>query len=436
MNSKKEDPLIISNGRLDSAELSDIDTERQKQSDREVPNRQSAASGGKNYLRTVLVIVMLPAAVCCWLLWMHSRAWERTDDAQIDGHIYPVSARVGGRVARVLVEDGQFVHEGEVLLQIDPADFQLAVHHAAADYKDAEATAEAARLGVSITRVGSETQIAGAFADIYNTEAGVSSAQEAEKAAFGQLAEAKANARKLNSDVERYRPLLEKNEITQQQFDQAITGAEAANAAVVARQAGVAVAHEQVRQAEARHAQSKSNFANAQETSRQILVSKARSEAAQAQVLQAKAGLEQAKLNLQYTTVAAPAEGIVGKRSVQVGQNIQPNEDLLAIVPLKEIWVTANFKETQLERMRPGQPVQIKVDTYGGRRWRGHVSAIGGATGARYSLLPPENATGNYVKVVQRIPVRIDFDDVSDSAFNTDGLLRPGMSVVPDVKVN
>lgn len=436
MKSEKQDRLAISNGLLDPGELGESDTEPWKPSDARFANGQSPARAGKNRLYTALVIVTALAAVCGVLLWMHSRNWERTDDAQIDGHIYPISARVGGRVATVLVEDGQFVHAGEVLLQIDPSEYQLAADQAEADYKDAEAVAEAAQLGVSITKVGSETQIGGASADIDNAEAGVSSAREAEKAALAQLAEAKANARKLNSDVERYRPLLEKSEISQQQFDQAVAGAESANAGVAARQAEVAVAHEQVRQAESRRAQSRFNLTNAQETSRQVLVSKARLAAAQAQVLQAKAGLDHARLNLGYATVVAPADGIVGRRSVQVGQNIQPNEDILAIVPLKEIWVTANFKETQLEKMRPGQPVQIKVDTYGGHTWRGHVSAIGGATGAKYSLLPPENATGNYVKVVQRIPVRIDFDGVGDSAFNRDGLLRPGMSVVPDVKVN
>ena len=435
MKSKEPDTLTTSNGPLGRAELGGIDTGLPKQGDSERGNGQSRAGVRKNRLYIVLVIVTVLAAVCGLLLWIHSRDWERTDDAQVDGHIYPVSARVGGRVAKVLVEDGQFVHTGEVLLQIDPSEYQLAVDHAEADYQDAGAVAEAAQLGVSITKVGSETQIGGASADIDNAEAGVSSAREAEKAALAQLTEAKANARKLNSDVERYRPLIEKNEIAQQQFDQAVAGAEAANAAVAARQAAVAVAHEQVRQAESRRAQSRFNLTNAQETSRQILVSKARLAAAQAQMLQAKAGLDHARLNLGYTTVAAPADGIVGRRSVQAGQNIQPNEDILAIVPLKEIWVTANFKETQLEKMRPGQPAEIRVDTYGGRRWRGHVSAIGGATGAKYSLLPPENATGNYVKVVQRIPVRIDFDDASDSTFNRDGLLRPGMSVVPNVKV-
>ena len=434
MEAEKQDTVIIGNDLPDAR--GPRETERQKESNGEAGLEQSAARAGKSRQYSVLVTVAVLAALCGFLFWMHSLGWERTDDAQVDGHIYPVSARAGGRVTKVLVEDGQFVHAGEVLLQIDPTEYQLAVDHAEADYKDAEAVAEAAQLGVSITKVGSETQIGGASADIDSAEAGVSSALEAEKAALAQLTEAKANARKLNSDVERYRPLLEKSEIAQQQFDQALAGAEAANAGVAARQAAVAVAHEQVRQAESRRTQSGFNLTNAQETSRQILVSKARLAAAQAQVLQAKAGLENARLNLGYTTVVAPADGIVGRRSVQVGQNIQPNEDILAIVPLREIWVTANFKETQLGKMRPGQPVQIRVDTYGGHKWRGHVSAIGGATGAKYSLLPPENATGNYVKVVQRIPVRIDFDDVSSATFNRDGLLRPGMSVIPDVKVD
>jgi len=288
---------------------------------------------------------------------------------------------------------------------------------------------------VSISKVSSDTQISGASADVLSAEAGVAAAQQNEKAATAQLTEAQATARKLNTDVQRYRPLLEKQEIAAQLFDQAVAGADAANAAVVARQAALAAAREQVRQAEARRSQSKSNLTNADETVKQVWVTTARSAAAQAQVIRAKAALEQAKLNLQYTVVVAPVAGIVGRRSAEAGQNVLPNEDLFAIVPVRELWVTANFKETQLGKMRPGQTVRIQVDTYGGREWHAHVGAIGGATGARYSLLPPENATGNYVKVVQRVPVRIEFDDANKPDFNRDGLLRPGMSVVPHVKV-
>ena len=393
--------------------------------------RSAPASGRfqSPQFRAVLATITLLAIAAGVTLWIHWRAWESTDDAQIDGHIYPVSARVAGRVTKVLVEDGQFVKAGDVLLQIDPSEYQLGLDQAEAEYRDALAMAEAARLGVSISKVGSDTQISGASADVVSAEAGVAAAQENEKAATAQLTEAQATARKLNADVQRYRPLLEKQEIAAQLFDQAAATAEAASAMVVAQQAALAAARDQVRQAEARRSQSKSNLTNAGETVKQVLVTTARSAAAQAQVIRAKAALGEAKLNLQYTVVVAPVAGIVGRRSAEAGQNVLPNEDLFAIVPVRELWVTANFKETQLGKMRPGQAVRIQVDTYGGREWHAHVGAIGGATGARYSLLPPENATGNYVKVVQRIPVKVTFDPGE----TREHVLRPGMSVEPKV---
>ena len=386
-------------------------------------------------VKGIILIVVLFLLIGAFLFWWHSRQWVDTDDAEVDGHIYTVNARVGGEIIKVSVDDGQFVHAGDVLVQIDPKDYQVALDKAQADYDDAAAAAQAAELNVPITTVGSTTQISSADADVLNANAGIAAARQQADAAQAQLVEAQANARKLNADVERYRTLVGKREIAQQQFDQAVAAAEASNATVNAREASVRAAAEQVRQAEARAAQAKANLANAQVTPKQIAVTRARSESAKAQADQKRAALEQAKLNLQYATILAPVDGVVGRRAVQVGQNVQAGTDLFAIVPMRDVWVTANFKETQLALMRPGQPVDIKVDTYGGRVWHAHVTAIGGATGSRYSLLPPENATGNYVKVVQRIPVRIDFDDRNQSEFNRDGQLRPGMSVTPDVKV-
>ena len=385
--------------------------------------------------RGIIFIVVLVLLVGAILFWWHSRKFVDTDDAQVDGHIYTVNARVGGQVVKVLADDGQFVHAGDVLVQIDPKDYEVALAKAQADYDDAAATARAADLNVPITTVGSTSQISSADADLLNSNAGVAGAQQQADAAQAQLIEAQANAKKLNADVERYRALMLKKEIAQQQFDQAVAAAEGANATVAARQASVRASQEQVRQAESRVAQAKANLANAQATPKQIGVTKAKAQSASAQAGQKKAALEQAKLNLQYATIVSPVDGVIGRRAVQMGQNIQPGTDLFAIVPMRDVWVTANFKETQLSLMKPGQPVEVKVDTYGGHSWHGHVSSIGGATGSRYSLLPPENATGNYVKVVQRIPVRIDFDDNDRSDFNQDGRLRPGMSVTPDVKV-
>jgi len=380
----------------------------------------------------VLVIVALLAAG--WF-WWDSRHWESTDDAQVDGHIYPINSRVGGQVISVNYDDGQVVRHGDVLVQIDPKDYQVAVERAKADYQDAMAQAEAARFGVPVQSVGSVSQIRSATADMDSARSGVVAAQKQEEAAQQQVVEAQANAVKLNNDVERYRQLLGKREISQQQFDQAIAAAAAANATVSARQAELLAAKAQVKMAQSRIEQAEAELKNAQATPNTVAATKAKADSAAAQALRSKAALDQAQLNLSYTTIVAPVDGVVGKRSVQVGQTIGVGQDLMAIVPLNDVWVTANFKETQLAHMRPGQSARIKVDTYGGREWKGHVTSIGGATGARYSLLPPENATGNYVKVVQRIPVRIDFDGREKPDFNKDGRLRPGMSVDPDVRV-
>ncbi len=386
--------------------------------------------------RPLLIVGIVLVLVLVGWYWWDSRRWESTDDAQIDGHIYPISARVGGQVVKVNYDDGQFVHKGDVLVQIDPTDYKVALDRAQADYHDSQANLLAAQAGVPVSSVGSSSQINSASADVGSAQAGVAAAQKQVEAAQAQIVEAQANAKKLNADVERYRMLLGKREISQQQFDQAIAAATAANATVTAREASLLAAQAQVRIAESRVLQSTAELRNAQVTPKQVEATRAKAVSAEAQTLRYKSALDQAQLNLGYTTIVAPVDGIVGKRSVQVGQNVAPGQDLMAIVPLRDIWVTANFKETQLAHMQPGQPVSVKVDTYGGRKWDAHVTSIGGATGAKYSLLPPENATGNYVKVVQRIPVRIDFDNNDKPDFNQDGLLRPGMSVVPDVKVS
>ncbi|HSY13662.1 MAG TPA: HlyD family secretion protein [Verrucomicrobiae bacterium] len=385
--------------------------------------------------KPVVFLVAIVAVVLVGWFWWESRQWEDTDDAEIDGHIYPISARINGHVIKVNFDDGQIVHQGDVLVVVDPTDYTVALERARADYQDSQAQAEAARYGVPVSSVGSFSQIHSASADLDSAQAGVAAAQKQMEAAQSQVIEAQADAQKLNTDVLRYQQLLGKREISQQQFDAATAAATAANATVQARQSSLLAAQAQVKMAQSRIEQANAEVKNAQATPNTVAATKAKADSADAQALRSKAALDQAQLNLSYTTITAPVDGIVGKRSVQVGSNVAIGQDLMAIVPLRDVWVTANFKETQLAHMRPGQPVKISVDTYGGRKWDGHVSNVGGATGAKYSLLPPENATGNYVKVVQRIPVRIDFDGNDKPDFNKDGLLRPGMSVEPDVKV-
>ena len=385
--------------------------------------------------KPIIVAVGIVAVLLAGWFWWDSRHWEDTDDAEIDGHIYPINARVAGQVIKVNYDDGQVVRKGDVLVQIDPTDYQVALDRAKADYLDSQAQAQAARYGVPVQSVGSVSSIRSASADMDSAQAGVAAARKQVDAAQQQVVEAKANAVKLNKDVERYQQLLGRREISQQQFDAAVAAATAENATVSAREAELLAYQSQVKVAESRIEQANAELKNAHATPNVVAATKARAESADAQTLRYKAALDQAQLNLSYTTIVAPVDGVVGKRSVQVGDNIGVGQDLMAIVPLNDVWVTANFKETQLTHMQPGQPVKIKVDTYGGRKWNGHVTSIGGATGAKYSLLPPENATGNYVKVVQRIPVRIDFDGHDKPDFNQDGLLRPGMSVDPEVKV-
>jgi membrane fusion protein (multidrug efflux system) len=419
--------------KVSEAHMPDHDANHSDDSD--LPPRRGVFQRNPRAKLFGLIALIVVLALVGWY-WWDSRHWEDTDDAQIDGYIYPISARVGGQVVKVSFDDGQFVRKGDVLVQIDPTDYEVALQRAQADYQDSLASLQAAQLGVPVSSVGSFSQINSAGADVSSAAAGVNAAQKQMDAAQAQIIEAEANATKLNADVERYRLLLNKREIAQQQFDQAIAAATAANATVDARKASLLAAEAQVRIAQSRVEQANALLRNAQITPKQVEATRAKAESAAAQTLRYKAALDQAQLNLGYTTIVAPVDGVVGKRSVQVGQNVAPGQDLMAIVPLRDIWVTANFKETQLAHMQPGQPVKVKVDTYGGRKWGAHVTSIGGATGARYSLLPPENATGNYVKVVQRIPVRIDFDGNDKPDFNRDGLLRPGMSVDPDVKVS
>jgi membrane fusion protein, multidrug efflux system len=379
-----------------------------------------------------LAVGALVVLVVGTLLYLHLRAWESTDDAQIDGYIYPVSSRVSGYVTQVRVDDNQYVEAGTVLVQLDPKDYEVAVANAKATLANDQASAVALQTNVPITSVNTTSQLSTAQADIESAQAGLLAAQKSFDAAQASLLQAEANDLKAQDDVTRYKPLAAKDEIPQQQYTQAVDSQKATAAAVSASRASAASAEQAVTQARARIAQSQAELQYAETKPQQVSVQRSRAQAAEAESEQAAAILQQAQLNLQYTTIVAPISGIVGQRSVQPGQNVAPGQQMMTIVPLdsQNIWVTADFKETQLKYMRPGQAVRIHVDTYG-RTYNGHVLNIAGSTGARYSLLPPENATGNYVKVVQRIPVKIVFENGQDP----EHLLRPGMSVEPDVKV-
>jgi len=398
-------------------------------------NAQGRRERAQEFMRTprgkrMLLGGALVAALVIAGLWWYYAARESTDDAQIDAHIAPVAARVSGTVAKVLVDNNQTVEQGQVLVQIDPTDYQVAVDRARAELADTEAAAAAARTGVPITHTETASALTAAHADVANSQAAIQGADQAVKEAQARAAEAKARRDLAESDLNRMKQLIAKDEISQQRYDTAVTAAAAAAAGYEAVQAAVQAAEQRAVQAHGALQTSQAQLATAGMAPQQVAVTQARATGAEAAVAKARAALQQAELNLQYTTVRAPFAGVVSKRAVEPGQVVQAGQPLFAVVNLEDIWVTANFKETQLKNMRPGEPATVHVDAYG-RDYAAHVDSIGGATGAKFSLLPPENATGNYVKVVQRIPVKIVFEKGQDPKH----LLRPGMSVVPTVKV-
>ncbi len=389
-----------------------------------------------SYIREhpVRVVVFLVLAIAIgiggFLWWQYSSTYESTDDAQIDGHIYPVSPRIGGRVIEVKVDNNQPVTQGEVLVRLDPTDYQVAMEKAQADLAQEQANTQVASSQIPITTASTTSQTTGAGAGVEEASAGISVAQQQYEAAMARVREAQANHVKAQKDVERYRPLAEKQEISQQQFDQAVATANALKASVDTAQANADAAARQVTQARARLAQAEAQRSATATGPQQIAAQRARTASSRAAANASRSDLAMARLNLRYATIVAPVSGVAGQRYVELGQQVQPGQALLSIVPLTNLWVTANFKETQLKNMRAGQRVTIHVDATG-RDYQGHVDTFPGATGAKYSLLPPENATGNYVKVVQRLPVRILLEKDQDP----EHLLRPGMSATPKVWV-
>ena len=389
------------------------------------------------------IAVLLVAALVAGVWWWVTRNRESTDDAQVDAGVTPIAARVGGTVASVQIVDNQHVDEGAVLIEIDKRDYEIALERARAELADAEASAAAARAGVPITSTTVASTVTTAKGSVDQATSEISAGEQAIEAAKARLAtaqarqrEAVARAAKSAKDVERFKPLLAKDEIAQQQFDASVATAKADEAAaestaaqVVEAELEVRVAQSRLVQARAKLQQASAELSEAQTGPEQVKATQARAAAAEARVMQARAVVKQAELNLDYTTVKAPAKGTISKKSVEVGQLIQPGQALMALIPLDRVWITANFKETQVEHIRPGQRVTIRADAYGGKTFNGKVESLAAATGARFSLLPPDNSTGNYVKVVQRIPVRISLDAGQDS----EHVLRPGMSVVPTV---
>ncbi len=393
------------------------------------PPRRQSFFRTRPFARTLLIVGIIVLLVGGFFLYRYFASYESTDDAQIDGHLMPLSARVTGYIIKVNVDDNQYVQQGAVLAEMDPRDYQVAVDKAQADLADAQATYESLTINVPITSVNTTSQVSSSQADVESAEAAVSQAQQQYDAAQAQLAQAEANNVKAQNDLVRYKQLVDKQEISEQQYDQAVAAAKSSSDAVNAARSSAAAADQQIHQQRAKVLQAQANFRASQTGPQQVAQTRARAQSALATVQQKQAALEQAKLNLQYTKIMSPIEGVVMK-DAEVGMNVQIGQQLFTVVPLSDIWVTANFKETQLKYMRPGQRAEIKVDA-NGRVYKAHVDSISGSSGARLSLLPPENATGNYVKVVQRIPVKIVFEPGE----NSDHYLRLGMSVDPKVFV-
>jgi membrane fusion protein (multidrug efflux system) len=366
------------------------------------PPRYKRSHARRNILIVLIVLVVLVGGL---FLWRYFGSYESTDDAQVDAHLYPVSARVSGYVTKVNVDDNQYVQKGAVLVEIDPKDYEVAVESAKANLASAEATAQSLNINVPITSVNASSQLKFTASGVEDAGAGIINAESQVAAAHAQLEAAEANDVKAQEDLRRYKALLDKQEVAAQVYDQAQATAKASTATVAAAHDNEAAAQQAVKQARSRLGQSEASQRSAETGPQLVLSTRARARAAIADVQQKRAAMEQAELNLQYTRIVAPISGEVNK-TVVVGLNVQAGQQLLTVVPLDEVWVTANFKETELRQMKVGQKSEIHVDS-SGRTFKGHVDSIAGATGPLFSLLPPENATGNYVKIVQRIPVKI-----------------------------
>lgn len=383
--------------------------------------------------RALVVILLIGAALATGgiLYWNYAQGYESTDDAQVDGHLNSISSRIAGTISNVCVDENQFVKAGDLVAEIDPRDYQVALEQAKAEVSQKQAEVQVQDPNVPMTKVSSQTNILSAQADVATADAGVAWAERDLVAAQGRLREAEANYAKAQDDVARYKALVDKDEIPRQIYDQAVSNAKALQAAVDANRADTEASQKLEDQRRSQLAQAQSHLAEANRNAPQrMAVSRANVVAKQADAQVAKTRVEQAELNLSYTKIFAPVSGVVTKRSVEVGNRVQPGQQLFLIGQLDDLWVTADFKETQLRHMHPGQRSTISVDAYG-QTYQGYVESMPGATGTITSLLPPENASGNYVKVVQRLPVRIRFDK------NQAGLdrLRPGMSVVPKVQL-
>jgi membrane fusion protein, multidrug efflux system len=377
----------------------------------------------RSHKRWIIGAAVVVVLIVSTFLWHYFSGFESTDDAQVDVHLYPVSARISGYVQAVHVGDNQYVQEGATLVEIDPKDYQVALAKAQANLETAAASARALNIDVPVSSVDTASQLKFTSSDIENAKAAIAAGEKQVAAALARIQEAEAQNVKAQDDVQRYHLLLTKDEVPKQTYDYAVAAAQTDTAAVVAAKADEATAEQNVAQARSRLIETIARNESAQAGPQRVASTRAHALSAVADVAQKQADLDKANLNLGYTRIVAPVSGEVTK-TVVVGLNVEPGEQMLTVVPLDQVWITANFKETQLKHVSVGQKAEIVLDS-NGRTYRGHVDSIAGGTGPIFSLLPPENATGNYVKIVQRVPVKI----VLEPGENRDHQLRPGMNV-------
>ena len=382
--------------------------------------------------RGLLIVGAVLVLLIALAVWWHSTYSEDTDDAQVNGHLIQVSSRISGQVFKVYVDENQVVKAGDPIVDLDPRDYQVAVENAEAALASAQANATAAKVAVPITTINTGSNLSSAGSDVTGAHATVEQAEQQLSAARANVVQAEASAIKAQADLRRYKPLVDKDVISKQQWDAAVAAADATKAQVASAQHTEQAAQDGVHVAHERELQAQAALSYAKTGPQQVAAQDARAKAADAQVQQAQAQLDEAKLNLSYTKIVAPEAGIITRKSVEIDQNIAAGQNLLTLVSLQDLWITANFKETQLRHMEAGQNVDIHVDSTG-KDYSGRITQIGGATGSVLSLFPPENATGNYVKVVQRLPVRIDFTNLANEDPHQE--LRPGLSVEPKVRV-
>jgi membrane fusion protein (multidrug efflux system) len=418
-------------GPVDQRPVEEMQASRMKSSQEEKSAQSPPEKSKRKSVLTIFAAILIIAVVGGLVYWLHARHYEDTDDAQIDANLSPIGTRIDGTVIKVYVQNNQMVKVGDPLVDLDPRDNQVKADQVQAQLAQARSQLAGERPNIPITEVENSTNIVSAKADVASAEAAVAAAERDRDQAEAQVVQQEAVNARAQSDLQRYTILAEKQEISRSDFDQYSSNAKQQAANLQAVQAAVLAAARTVDQRNAQSDQVRSRLVQTEKNAApQLLIRHASVEQQMANLQTAESLLEQAHLNLGYTRILAPVAGIVMKRFAQVGSRVNAGQQLLTISEIGDLWVTANFKETQLLHMRPGQHATIHVDSLD-RDFSGSVDTIGGATGSIASTLPAENATGNYVKVVQRIPVRIKLDP------NQEGLdqLRPGMSADPEVRV-